>query len=201
MLMSWSWLVALNVYSKRWIIKPSNNFERDWKVIEIWQILFKWIWKNNILLYLSLSTVFFFSAIFRWNWTFQYSFGIVILVWYTYIHFFLFQIVTIWFYYLGICSTIGLVFTPAHPLIPFLLLGIGIDDMFVIVQCLSNVEDSDPTFKDKSIDLLVGETLKHAGVAITITSFTDFAVLIVGTITVSRIRFVKNHLPSYILPT
>ena len=115
--------------------------------------------------------------------------------------FFLFQIVTIWFYYLGICSTIGLVFTPAHPLIPFLLLGIGIDDMFVIVQCLSNVEDSDPTFKDKSIDLLVGETLKHAGVAITITSFTDFAVLIVGTITVSRIRFVKNHLPSYILPT
>ena len=61
MLMSWSWLVALNVYSKRWIIKPSNNFERDWKVIEIWQILFKWIWKNNILLYLSLSTVFFFQ--------------------------------------------------------------------------------------------------------------------------------------------
>ena len=114
--------------------------------------------------------------------------------------FFLFQIVTIWFYYLGICSTIGLVFTPAHPLIPFLLLGIGIDDMFVIVQCLSNVEDSDPTFKDKSIDLLVGETLKHAGVAITITSFTDFAVLIVGTITVSRIRFVKTNLTTF-LPT
>ena len=129
------------------------------------------------------------------------SYGIHLYI-YTHIYiFFLFQIVTIWFYYLGICSTIGLVFTPAHPLIPFLLLGIGIDDMFVIVQCLSNVEDSDPTFKDKSIDLLVGETLKHAGVAITITSFTDFAVLIVGTITVSRIRFVKNHLPSYILPT
>ena len=61
MLMSWSWLVALNVYSKRWIIKPSNNFERDWKVIEIWQILFQWIWKNNILLCLSLSTVFIFQ--------------------------------------------------------------------------------------------------------------------------------------------
>ena len=28
----------------------------------------------------------FFLAIFRWNWTFQYSFGIVILVWYTSIH-------------------------------------------------------------------------------------------------------------------
>ena len=68
------------------------------------------------------------------------------------------------------------------------MLGIGIDDMFVIVQCLSNVEDSDPTFRDKKIDVLVGETLKHAGVAITITSFTDFVVLIVGTITVSRFK-------------
>ena len=81
----------------------------------------------------------------------------------------------------------GLVFTPAHPLIPFLMLGIGIDDMFVIVQCLSNVEDSDISkYSDKKTELFVGETLKHAGVAITVTSLTDVIVLIVGTITVSN---------------
>ena len=103
MLMSWSWLVALNVYSKRWIIKPSNNFERDWKVIEIWQILFQWIWKINVLLYLSLSTVFF-LAIFRWNWTFQYSFGIVILVWYTSIH--IYRYTYIYFFSIPNCNNL-----------------------------------------------------------------------------------------------
>ena len=56
--------------------------------------------------------------------------------------------------------------------------------MFVIVQCLSNFEDSDPKFGDKTIDLLIGETLKHAGVAITITSLTDLVVFAVGAITV-----------------
>ena len=72
-----------------------------------------------------------------------------------------------------------------------LLLGIGIDDMFVIVQCLSNFEDSDPKFADKTIDLLVGETLKHAGVAITITSLTDLVVFVVGAITVIFEMFLR----------
>ena len=34
----------------------------------------------------------------------------------------------------GICSALGLFFGPMHSVLPFLLLGIGIDDMFVIVQ-------------------------------------------------------------------
>jgi len=34
----------------------------------------------------------------------------------------------------GVCSVIGLSFGPLHHVLPFLLLGIGIDDMFVIVQ-------------------------------------------------------------------
>ena len=63
--------------------------------------------------------------------------------------------------------------------------------MFVIVQCLSNFEDSDPKFADKTIDLLVGETLKHAGVAITITSLTDLVVFVVGAITVIFEMFLR----------
>ena len=66
-----------------------------------------------------------------------------------------------------------------------LILGIGIDDMFVIVQSHINLEQNDPTWKKRPIDELVGETLKHAGVAITITSITDLLVFIVGASTVS----------------
>ena len=63
--------------------------------------------------------------------------------------------------------------------------GIGIDDMFVIVQCLSNIEENDPTFNERPIEILIGETMEHAGVAITITSITDLVVFGVGAITVS----------------
>ena len=39
----------------------------------------------------------------------------------------------------GFCSLCGLAYGPLHNIIPFLLLGIGIDDMFVIVQCLNTL--------------------------------------------------------------
>ena len=57
--------------------------------------------------------------------------------------------------------------------------------MFVIVQSHINLEQNDPSWKKRPIDELVGETLKHAGVAITITSITDLLVFIVGASTVS----------------
>ncbi len=41
----------------------------------------------------------------------------------------------------GLCSAIGLFFGPLHNVLPFLLLGIGIDDMFVIVQCLKTADE------------------------------------------------------------
>lgn len=84
----------------------------------------------------------------------------------------------------GVCSAMGLVFSPMHNIIPFLLMGIGIDDMFVIVQSHVNVEQSDPVWKTMPIDKIVGETLKHAGVAITITSVTDLVVFLIGGSTV-----------------
>ena len=39
----------------------------------------------------------------------------------------------------GICQLFGAYYTPMHQILPFLLLGIGIDDMFVIVQSMSNI--------------------------------------------------------------
>ena len=39
----------------------------------------------------------------------------------------------------GLCSTFGFFYSSAHAVMPFLLLGIGIDDMFVMVQCLNTL--------------------------------------------------------------
>ena len=42
----------------------------------------------------------------------------------------------------GICSAFKLFFGPMHSVLPFLLLGIGIDDMFVIIQSWDVAEGS-----------------------------------------------------------
>ena len=34
----------------------------------------------------------------------------------------------------GLCAYFGIGMTELHPVIPFLLLGIGVDDMFVILE-------------------------------------------------------------------
>jgi len=80
----------------------------------------------------------------------------------------------------GLSSLLGFPYTPMHAILPFLCLGIGIDDMFVIVQCLNNKKDSDPLLP---IPSLLGATLQHAGVSITVTSLTDVLAFGVGAVT------------------
>ena len=74
---------------------------------------------------------------------------------------------------------------------------LGVDDMFVIIQCMDNLDDDlDPkekvaqvsASKDK-MDAMVKrgfypQAMKHAGVAITVTSFTDAAAFFIGASTV-----------------
>ena len=81
----------------------------------------------------------------------------------------------------GLCSAFDLVFGPMHPVLPFLLLGIGIDNMFVIVQCCDNLKDK---VKPEDLETWFGLTMKHAGVAITITSLTDVVAFAIGGTTV-----------------
>lgn len=81
----------------------------------------------------------------------------------------------------GLCSAFGVFYGPVHSILPFLLLGIGIDDMFVIVQCWSNLNKEE---MKRSLPVRIGITMKHAGVSITITSVTDFAAFAVGATTV-----------------
>ena len=77
----------------------------------------------------------------------------------------------------GFSSLIGFPFTPMHSILPFLLLGIGIDDMFVIVQSFDNLKEHE---KNQDLPSQFGIALKHAGVAITITSVTDLLAFGIG---------------------
>jgi hypothetical protein len=61
-------------------------------------------------------------------------------------------------------------------MLSFLCLAIGIDDIFVIVQCWTNLRSDKPaTIPDK-----MGLALQHAGVSITVTSLTDIFAFGIG---------------------
>ena len=83
---------------------------------------------------------------------------------------------------IGISSLLDYPVTPIHSLLPFLCLGIGIDDMFVMAQCWANMKkkklDEGLTHAEK-----LGTTLEHAGVAITVTTVTDVFAFGVGACT------------------
>lgn len=84
----------------------------------------------------------------------------------------------------GLCSAFGLFFGPMHSVLPFLLLGIGIDDMFVIVQSWDTLEAARQKQNDLSLAERMGEALSQSGVAITITSVTDIIAFAIGGTTI-----------------
>ncbi|CAG0900163.1 unnamed protein product [Cyprideis torosa] len=100
---------------------------------------------------------------------------------------------------LGTCYQLGFVYGSMHRTMPFILLGIGIDDMFVIVQAFDNL----PSVIDVPLKQRIGMAMRHAGMAITMTSLTDFLAFTIGATTASRIDFEfrsmqgpKQHIPA-----
>nr|XP_022901687.1 protein patched homolog 1-like [Onthophagus taurus] len=81
----------------------------------------------------------------------------------------------------GLCSLIGIPYGPVHPSLPFLLMGLGVDDMFVILCCWYELSEEE---RKLSLSEKIGNMLKHAGVSITITSITDILAFLVGAYTI-----------------
>lgn len=77
----------------------------------------------------------------------------------------------------GICSAFGMFFGPVHQMLPLLLLGIGIDDAFVILTALDRL-DTDLPVKQR-----IACSLSQSGTAITVTSLTNACVFFIGSFT------------------
>eukprot|EP00058_Branchiostoma_floridae_P014119 XP_002599607.1 hypothetical protein BRAFLDRAFT_77706 [Branchiostoma floridae] len=82
---------------------------------------------------------------------------------------------------MGVCSAAGAAYGPVHTILPFLILGIGVDDMFVIVTAWNNLSQEERRLDRRQQAALA---LKHAGVSITVTSMTDVVAFGVGASTV-----------------
>ncbi|XP_040571494.1 patched domain-containing protein 3 [Lepeophtheirus salmonis] len=80
----------------------------------------------------------------------------------------------------GIFQLLSVYATPMNSILPFMLLGIGIDDMFVIVQASKNVKQNDDEEGENKMDSYIGNIMKSAGVAITVTSLTDILAFGIG---------------------
>lgn len=74
----------------------------------------------------------------------------------------------------GLSSLFGLFFGPVHSLLPFILLGIGVDDAFVIVNAFDRERTGPRTSEDNAaISKRCARALAKAGASITVTSATD----------------------------
>lgn len=86
---------------------------------------------------------------------------------------------------LSLGLTIGLSAALLYPwtqlglLAPFLLLGVGVDDMFVILRTWDNVVSRSEN-RNKSITEKAGLVLRLAGASITVTSMTDLVAFCIG---------------------
>ena len=67
----------------------------------------------------------------------------------------------------------------------FYAVGIGVDDMFVVIQAL---EQLGPQYQNEPIHIKIAATMKHAGVSITVTSLTDILAFGIGATTVCNLN-------------
>eukprot|EP01025_Chloroclados_australasicus_P014155 TRINITY_DN1661_c0_g1_i7.p1 TRINITY_DN1661_c0_g1~~TRINITY_DN1661_c0_g1_i7.p1 ORF type:complete len:916 (-),score=87.12 TRINITY_DN1661_c0_g1_i7:1233-3980(-) len=96
----------------------------------------------------------------------------------------LFTVVLAFVFSLGLCGYFGVKFTIISILAGFVLLGVGVDDMIIIVDALKR---TDP---ELDVPEAIGQAMKQAGHAITVTSFSSLvAFLIASSIDFLAIRY------------
>ena len=74
---------------------------------------------------------------------------------------------------MGLTSYLGINIAGPHNVIPFLLLGIGLDDMFVLIACV-------PIAPAMEAEHKIEKMMRREGVSITITSLTSFLAFAFG---------------------
>eukprot|EP00903_Cladosiphon_okamuranus_P017671 g16272.t1 len=79
---------------------------------------------------------------------------------------------------IGLAAYFGFFYTPLHTVLPFILLGLGVDDSFVICNAFGR---TDPR---KTLPERMKEGLGTSGVSITVTSITDFVAFMISSTTV-----------------
>lgn len=90
----------------------------------------------------------------------------------------------------GVCSLIGIPYGPVHTSLPFLLLGLGIDDIFIFMASWKRIH-TDESILNAPLTEKIGFALGHAGSAITVTSITDVVAFIIGASTVRIILILR----------
>ena len=74
----------------------------------------------------------------------------------------------------GLSAFAGLFYGPVHSLLPFILLGIGVDDVFVIVNAFNRERKGPRGAEDNdALAIRCARSLARAGSSITVTSLTD----------------------------
>ncbi|GFO10919.1 patched domain-containing protein 3 [Plakobranchus ocellatus] len=81
----------------------------------------------------------------------------------------------------GLATAMDVIYSPIHSIMPFLILGIGVDDMFVVVETWKNLR---PEEAKVDLPLKLALTLSRSGVSITVTSITDIVAFGIGASTV-----------------
>ncbi|XP_012942197.1 protein patched homolog 3 [Aplysia californica] len=81
----------------------------------------------------------------------------------------------------GIATALDIIYSPIQTIMPFLLLGIGVDDMFVIIETWKNLSPEEEKLETPN---KIAVTLSRAGVSITVTSITDMVAFGIGATTV-----------------
>ena len=64
--------------------------------------------------------------------------------------------------------------------LPFLALGLGVDDMFVLIHCYETFSHNLGGVRKDAIIKSLGKTMSHAGPSVTMTSMANFAAFLIG---------------------
>ncbi len=81
----------------------------------------------------------------------------------------------------GLGSAFGMFFGPVHQILPLLVIGIGVDDVFVITRAVDDV-NRHPSFGQEELRLRVALACSNAGSAITVSSATNMTVFFLAAI-------------------